>query len=214
MLNLSEISNGTKLLLGAGILLLIDSFLAWQEVTAELGGVEIASVSRSGWSGIGIAMGLALIALLAWVLIQVLNVKLDFDLLISEAWLTLGLGVAVFGLAVIKLITILGDAETIWSYVGVALAALVAVGSWMRAQELRGIAQGAAPTSTTPSAAPVEPAPPATPAARGEHATPAESAMPAGGAIPTAPASPADADDTMPETQGEDDRPPDTRPTV
>jgi hypothetical protein len=133
MPNLSEISTGTKLLLGAGILLLIDSFLPWQEV--DVLGVEVAS--RNAWHGWGILMIIALVALLAWVVIQVMNVKLNFELPITESWLTLGLGVAVLVFALLKLIT---DDFRAWAaFVGVALAALVAVGAWLRAQELGGV---------------------------------------------------------------------------
>ncbi len=134
MPNLSEISTGTKLLLGAGILLLIDSFLPWQEV--DVLGVEVAS--RNAWHGLwGILMVLALLALLAWVVIQVMNVKLNFELPITESWLTLGLGVAVLVFALLKLIT---DEFRGWAaFVGVALAALLALGAWLRAQELGGV---------------------------------------------------------------------------
>src|SRR5215212_5197037 len=153
MRNLSEISNGTKLLLAAGILLLIDMFFAWQKVSVSVGGVELASASRSGWHGFwGIVMGLLLLVLLAWVVIQVMNVKLNFELPITEAWLTLGLGLLVFAFALIKNLV---DDYSAWpAYVGVVLAALVAVGAWMRAQELGGVSMERTArdtASTTPS---------------------------------------------------------------
>jgi hypothetical protein len=68
---------------------------------------------------------------------QVMNVKLNFDLPITESWLTLGLGVAVLVFALLKLIT--DDFRGWAAYVGVALAALVALGAWLRAQELGGV---------------------------------------------------------------------------
>jgi hypothetical protein len=138
MPNLSEISTGTKLLLAAGILLLIDMFLAWQRVEVEVAGVEVASAEESAWgTGLGVVMGLVLILLLVWVVIQVMNVKLNFELPVTEAWLTLGLGVAVFALALLK--NLVDDFSAWPSYVGVALAALVAIGAWLRAQELGGV---------------------------------------------------------------------------
>jgi len=149
MPNLSEISNGTKLLLAAGILLLIDMFFAWQKVSVSVGGVELASASRSGWHGFwGIVMGLLLLVLLAWVVIQVMNVKLNFELPITESWLTLGLGVLVFVFALIKNLV---DDYSAWpAYVGVGLAALVALGAWMRAQELGGVSMERTGDHTTP----------------------------------------------------------------
>ncbi len=153
MPNLSEISNGTKLVLAAGVLLLIDTFLAWQKVSAKFGGVEVASAKQNAWHGFwGIIMVLALILLLAWVVIQVLNVKLNFELPISEAWLTLGLGVIVFAFALLK--NLIDDYSAWASYVGVILAALVAIGAWLRAQELGGVAMaraGTPPDSTPPT---------------------------------------------------------------
>jgi hypothetical protein len=154
MPNLSEISNGTKVILGAGILLLISTFLDWQRVEEEAFGFEV-SVGETAWgTALGVIMGLALILLLVWVVLQVMNVKLNFELPITEAWLTLGLGVAVFGLALLKNLV---DDYSAWpSYVGVVLAAGVALGAWLRAQELGGV------TMARPSemeARPSEPAP-------------------------------------------------------
>ena len=204
MPNLSEISNGTKLLLGAGILLLIDSFLNWQEV--DLG--PLGSVGESAWGTVlGIIMGLALIVLLAWVLLQVLNVKLNFELPITEAWLTLGLGVAVFALALLK--NLVDDFSAWPSYVGVALAALVALGAWMRAQDLGGIGAPAATTAGTtmgvgdePASGPADtdmatapsagtpPAQPVTPSAPTEPGMPATTAGPVQPGTPAAPPPP------------------------
>lgn len=141
MPNLSEISNGTKLIVGAGVLLLIAMFLPWQDFGNEITEAVGVDASFSGWRGIGILMGLVLLALLAWVLLQVFKVNLSFELPVTDAWLTLGLGIAVLALAVIKLLTIIDDEATIWSYIGVILAALVAIGAWLRAQELGGIGQ-------------------------------------------------------------------------
>ena len=148
MPNLSEISNGTKLVLAAGVLLLIDTFLAWQKI--EIGPF---SVSRNAWHGFwGIIMVLALILLLAWVVIQVLNVKLNFELPITEAWLTLGLGVIVFAFALLK--NLIDDYSAWASYLGVVLAALVAIGAWLRAQELGGVAMARAGADRPPDSTP------------------------------------------------------------
>src|SRR5215217_5698960 len=66
-----------KLLLGAGLLLLIDTFFAWQKVSVGIGGVEIASAKANGWHGFfGVVMGLLTIALLAWVIARALGVQL------------------------------------------------------------------------------------------------------------------------------------------
>jgi hypothetical protein len=153
MPDLRTLSTGTKLLLGAGVLLLIDSFLAWQKVSVEVGGVEIASASRNAWHGFwGVAMGLVLIALLVWVGLQLANVDIS-NLDVPERTVTVTLAVLVFVLALLKNLV---DDYSAWpSYVGVVLAAGVAVGGWMRMQE----AEAAAPPAVGEPAAPPPPPP-------------------------------------------------------
>src|SRR5829696_1374244 len=148
MPDLRTLSTGTKLLLGAGVLLLIDTFLAWQKVSVEVGGVEIASASRNAWHGFwGVAMGLVLIALLVWVGLQVAKVDLP-DLNVPEPTVTVALAVLVLVLAVLKNLV---DDYSAWpSYVGVVLAA----GVWMRMQEPE---VAATPARSEPAAPPPPP---------------------------------------------------------
>jgi hypothetical protein len=156
MPDLRALSTGTKLLLGAGVLLLIDTFLAWQKVSVEVGGVEIASASQNAWHGFwGVAMGLVLIALLVWVGLQVANVEVP-NLNLPERTVTVVLAVLVLVLALLKNIV---DDYSAWpSYVGVVLAAGVAVGGWMRMQDPE-VAAAPAPEAAAP--------PPPPPAAEG-----------------------------------------------
>jgi hypothetical protein len=156
MPDLRALSTGTKLLLGAGLLLLIDTFLAWQKVSVEVGGVEIASASQNAWHGFwGVAMGLVLIALLVWVGLQVANVEVP-NLNLPERTVTVVLAVLVLVLALLKNIV---DDYSAWpSYVGVVLAAGVAVGGWMRMQDPE-VAAAPAPEAAAP--------PPPPPAAEG-----------------------------------------------
>jgi hypothetical protein len=149
MPDLRSLSTGTKLLLAAAILLLLDSFLNWQEVSVDLGGIE-ASSGVSMWHGFwGVVLGLLILAIIAWVLAQVLSVKLP-ELPAAERTITMAVGALIFAFALIK--NLADDYSTIWSYIGVVLAALVAVGAWMRMQE---------------PAAVVAPPPPATPVDEG-----------------------------------------------
>lgn len=137
---LGALSTGTKLLLGAGVLLFVDMFLRWQEVCVEVAGVEAGCAGRSGWGGFwGVVLGLLTIALLVWVGLQVAGVDLSsVNLPVTEAVLTLGLGVLILVFALLK--NLIDDYSTIWSYVGVVLAALVAAGAYLRSQELGGTA--------------------------------------------------------------------------
>src|SRR6185295_13289118 len=92
MPNLSTLSRGTQLLVGAGVLLLIDMFLDWQSVD-----VGPFSAGQNAWSGF---------------------------------W-----GV-IFVFALLK--NLIDDYSTIWSYIGVLLAAGVAYGAWLRHEESGG----------------------------------------------------------------------------
>ena len=155
MPNISTLSRGTQLLVGAGVLLLIDMFLDWQSI--DLGPI---SAGQNAWSGFwGVIMGLALLVLLAWVIARIFDVKLPAEL--PEGQIIVGLGVLVGVFALLK--NLIDDYSTIWSYIGVLLAAGVAYGAWLRYGE----------TASTSPAAPSEPIaptppPPATPQGDGE----------------------------------------------
>ena len=158
-----------KLLLGAGLLLLIDTFFAWQKVSASVGGVEIASASATAWHGFwGVMMGLLTIALLAWVIARALGVQLPPN--IPDGLATLAVGAAILLCALLKNRT---DDYSAWaSYVGLVLAALIAAGAWLAFQE-SGEALPSMPArtavgagSTTAAATPPPAAePPSTPSA-------------------------------------------------
>ena len=147
MPNLSTLSRGTQLLVAAGVLLLIDTFLDWQSVD-----VGPFSAGQNAWSGFwGVIMGLALLVLLAWVIARIFDVKLPTGL--PEGPIILGLGALVFVFALLK--NLIDDYSTIWSYIGVLLAAGVAYGAWLRYQET----ESASPAAPAPSE-PIAPTPP------------------------------------------------------
>ena len=159
MPDLKGLSTGTKIILAAGLLLLIDTFLAWQKVSAEINGVEIASATASAWHGfLGVVMGLALIALLAWVGLQVANVDLNINL--PDRTVTMALAGLVLVFAVLK--NLVDDYSAWASYVGIVLAAVVAFGAWMRMQEPEAAVAGMAPAESAPPP-PAAPPPPEAP---------------------------------------------------
>jgi hypothetical protein len=133
---INALSNGTKLMAAAGILLFIDLFLSWQKTCIDTPIGDVCG-KKSGWGGFwGVLLGLLTIALLIWLAIEIAQVDMSsVNLPVTNTMLTLGVGVLVLVVAVIKLLTILGDASTIWSYIGVGLAALIAVGAYMNSQE-------------------------------------------------------------------------------
>jgi hypothetical protein len=146
---------GRQLILGAGVLLLIDTFLPWQSVSI---------ISVNAWHGFwGVLLGLMTIALLAWVAARAFGVALPDN--VPDGLVTLALGVLILVFAIIKN---LADDYSAWgSYVGVVLAAGVAIGAWLTFQ-LSGESlpsMGGAGSGSTSSAPPAaEPETPDAPA--------------------------------------------------
>jgi hypothetical protein len=173
----NALGRGAQLMLIGGVLLFIDLFLPWQDF--DVGGLadELGvDATFNGWRGIGFIVGLLTIVLLAWLIVRIASVNIPLP--VSTAMTGALLGTLILIFAVIKLLTILGDEATIWAWVGVALAVLIAVGAFMTVQEAGGVdtlrqeasslgssgagAGTAASTAPTPPPAPpVDTSPPA-----------------------------------------------------
>jgi hypothetical protein len=183
MEQLKALSRARQIVLGAGVLLLVVTFFPWQSWSAESFGVS-AGWSVNAWHGFwGVLLGLLTIAIVAWTLARAFGIELPAN--IPDGITTLALGGAILVCAVLKNLT---DDYSAWgSYVGVVLAALVAVGAWMNFQESgeelpslktsgsTSAAAGAGAAGTAPAA------PPSTPPAAEPPAAPAEPTPPATG---------------------------------
>jgi hypothetical protein len=114
---------GRQLVLGAGVLLLIDSFLDWQQVSF-LG----HSAGQSAWHGFwGVIMGLALILLLVWTAAKAFGVELPVK--VPDGVTSLGLSALILLFAFIKAIS---DSYVHWpAWLGVILAAGMGYGAWL-----------------------------------------------------------------------------------
>ena len=169
----NALGRGAQLMLVGGVLLFIDMLLAWQSI--DLG--PLGDYSRKGWYGAaGVILGILTIILLAWVIVRLASV--DVPLPVSTAMTGALLGTLILIFAVIKLLTILGDETTIWAWVGLVLAIVIAVGAFQAVQEAGGVdtlrteasslgsSGQAAPAAAAPAAAaptaPAAEAPPAT----------------------------------------------------
>jgi hypothetical protein len=152
---LTAVSNGTKLLLGAAILLLIDTFLPWQDVGNEITDALGIDASVNAWHGFwGVVLGLMTIALLVWIGIQLANVVVKVDLPLPEPTLVAIVGGLIFLFALIK--NLVDDYSAWASYVGVVLAAGVAIGAWLRMQEQGDAVVRPATPATSPPPPPAE----------------------------------------------------------
>lgn len=169
----NALGRGMQIMLVAGVLLLIDTFLDWQAVD-DFPGI-------SAWHGfLGVVMGLLTIVLIAWLVARV--AAIDIPLPVSAAMISAVLGGLILLLAVLKNLT--DDFSTFWSVVGVILAAAIAVGAWLEIQAAGGFNALTSEASTMrsssgsrmsePVASSPPPPPPATPESEAASA-PAES---------------------------------------
>jgi hypothetical protein len=125
-MDLSRLTLGSKLVIGLGVLLLIDSFLHWQEVS--FGGF---SAGVSMWHGVGIIIGLLLLAILALEVAQIANANIALGPL-SRSMVIAVLSALLVLLTLIKVLT--NSYVATWAWIGLVLSAGIAAGAWMSMQ--------------------------------------------------------------------------------
>ena len=175
----NALGRGAQLMLIGGVLLFIDMFFAWQKV--DLG--PLGDYTRKGWYGAaGVILGILVIILLAWLIVRLASVNIPLP--VSTAMSAAVIGVLILIFAIIKLLSILGDAQTFWAWLGVAFAVVIVVGAFMAIQEAGGVdtlrseASGlqssmSSSTAAAPAARqPTAPAPPPAPAPEQTSAPP------------------------------------------
>lgn len=146
--DLSKMTTATKIMLGGGILLLIDSFLSWQKVC-----IPIADIcgTASMWSGngafFGVIAGLLTIVVIVWEILALAGTNLNVGMPASKLGAYLGFGVV--GFTVLKFIFALTESPSFGAYVGLILALVVGYGAWMRFQEPSGGTSAASPGGFT-----------------------------------------------------------------
>ena len=134
-MSLDKLSNGAKILLAGGILLLIDSFFNWNKTCVGIAGIARGCGTHNGWAGIGILMGLLLIVLIAWEVILLLDVKLP-ELPLKAELISAALAALVVLFTLIRFISKPDSLNRAWpAWVGLILAIVLAVGAFFRFQE-------------------------------------------------------------------------------
>ncbi len=196
----NALGRGAQIMLVGAVLLLIDLFLPWQDF--DVGGIadELGvDASFSGWRGFaGVVLGLLTIVLLAWLIVRLASANIPLP--VSTAMTGALLGTLILIFAIIKILSILGDEQTIWAWVGLILAVVIAVGAFQVVQEAGGVDQLKSEIPSMPASSQSEttgtatqappPVAPAAPAAPSETATPPPAAEPQP-SEPTAPSEPA-----------------------
>jgi hypothetical protein len=128
MAKFKALSRGTQLVLVGGPLLFLSLFFTWQNVAVDYGRAGVAKLPLDGWDAWGLLLALLVTAT---VVLVVLRTFTDVEMSEDVPWLTIcfGLGVMVFAVAVVKNLT---DAGSSWaSYAFVALAGVVAAGTYL-----------------------------------------------------------------------------------
>jgi hypothetical protein len=122
-MDISKLSHGAKLVLGATIAFLIVSIFNWQEV--EFAGIAAAGVSM--WHGWGVLAGLIAIAIVVWEGLRLANMKVEIGL--TPAMVTTALSILLLIFTVIKF---LADNEfrTFWAWLGLIFAICIVAGAF------------------------------------------------------------------------------------
>jgi hypothetical protein len=121
------LSTGPKLLLVAPPLLFVSLFFTWQKLEVDFGRAGRAEALLDGWDFWGLLIGTLTLGLASLAVVAYLT---DVELPEGVPWdsLVLGGGIAILALTLLKNVT---DADSaLASYLGVLLAALVALGAY------------------------------------------------------------------------------------
>lgn len=162
---LSDISREAQIVRVGGVLLLILSFLHWQQVSA-FG----FTAGLNEWHGVGTLAALLVIAMLAWEVVRVASASTSLGTL-SPGLVSVGLALLMALFTVVAFLD-KGTARHWPAWIALIVALVVAWAAVLRAR-----AEGVQLPTATPagSAAPPEPVEPAAPA---EQAPPAEPTEP------------------------------------
>jgi hypothetical protein len=176
---LNKVTRETQVVLGCAVLYLILSFFDWQQVSFSSAFVS-GTAGLDLWHGVGVIAGLLAIALLAWEVVRMFEIKAPTGA-VTHGHVSVGLALALALFTVIAFF----DKSTArhWpAWVGLLLSIVIAIAAVMRARD-EGVqlpqAKAAAPAAEPAAAAetavaPTEPEPAAEPAAALAEPEPAE----------------------------------------
>lgn len=126
---ITALPRGMQLMLVGGVLLLIDSFLKWQDADVTVGGLTVSVGSLNAWHGWGFLVGLLTILLLVWLVARI--AATDIRLPVSDTLAGAALGALILLFTLLKVL-VDNEFRTVWAWIGLVLAALIAVGAWLQ----------------------------------------------------------------------------------
>jgi len=126
--DIAAMSMAMKGILVVGVLLLIDSFLAWQQVCI-VGFCASASAWGGNGSWAGFLMGILLIVLILFEISKLANMSLQLPIEPSKA--TAYLGFAVVGFGLIKFLLVITNEPGFGAWIGIILLAALGYFSFL-----------------------------------------------------------------------------------
>ncbi len=105
-------------------------------------------MKANAWGGsggfAGLLMGILLIVLLIWEVVQLSNMQMNLSIGVTPSQGSAYLGFAVVAFGLLKFVLVVTNEPAIGAWVGLILLIVIGYGSWMRFQEPAG-ASGAPP---------------------------------------------------------------------
>lgn len=134
MQRITSLPTGTKLVLVGTTALFLNLSLTWQKVEVDFGPAGRAELLLDGWDAWGLLIGLLALGLLVLtVLLELTDVELPEE--VPWGTVSLAAGGVILATTAVKNLTDAGS--TLVSYVGVALAALVVLGTYLNVRQTR-----------------------------------------------------------------------------
>ncbi len=155
--DMARMSTASKILLGASLLYVIDSFLPWNRFCFEVAGITGGCAGVSLWHGVGLIAGLLAIALLVLEALRAFGTNLGTMPQRTLDMVSVGLAA---GIVLFTILRIVIDSEflSFGAWIGIVLALALAYGGYMRWQEAKA-APGAPGPPPPPAASPPPPPP-------------------------------------------------------
>ena len=126
---LKQLSPPTQVVLIGGLLLLIDSFLDWQQVS-----ISGFTAGKNIWDGFGVLAGLLIVALLVWEGLRIAGIKFNLGASVTPGLVSIAIVLVMFLFVLIVFL----DRSTArhWpAWIGFILAIVILVAGVIRAKE-------------------------------------------------------------------------------
>jgi hypothetical protein len=121
MAKFKALSRGTQIVLVAGPVLFLSLFFTWQNLEVDYGPAGVATVPLDGFDAWGLLLAVLVLSCVTLVALRNLS-GVDFSEDVPWGKVTLGLGVAIGAVAVLKSLTDADSSPASYGFVALALA--------------------------------------------------------------------------------------------